>query len=81
MSAAPRVRNRGTEQNMARPVGRPKKVGRMTTAIRFPTVIHDQLRNAADDRDLSINFLVVQACREFLERLIPVEEQRWTRDG
>lgn len=52
---------------------------RMTTAIRFPEELHDQLKTAAEDRDLSINFLVVKAVEEFLERLLPVDEFRLTR--
>ena len=51
----------------------------MTTAIRFPEELHDQLKTAAEDRDLSINFLVVKAVEEFLERLLPVDEFRLTR--
>jgi predicted HicB family RNase H-like nuclease len=52
---------------------------RMTTAIRFPEAIHEQLKEAADERDLSINFLVVKAVEEFLERLVPASEFRLTR--
>jgi predicted HicB family RNase H-like nuclease len=52
---------------------------RTTTAIRFPDSVHDQLKAAADERDLSINFLVVKAVEEFLERLLPPEEFRLTR--
>lgn len=50
------------------------------TAIRFPGPLHQKLREAADDRELSINFLVVKAVEEFLERLIPASELRLTRD-
>lgn len=56
----------------------PKKQ-RLTTAIRLPEDLHRQLREAADERDLSINYLVVKAVEEFLENLIPVEELRLTR--
>jgi hypothetical protein len=52
---------------------------RMTTAIRFPEAMHEQLKEAADERDLSINFLVVKAVEEFLERLVPADEFRLTR--
>lgn len=54
---------------------------RMTTAIRFPEPLHEQLKEAADERDLSINFLVVKACEEFVERLLPVDEMRFTRSA
>ncbi len=53
----------------------------MTTAIRFPEHMHEQLRIAADERDLSVNFLVVKAVEEFLERLIPAQELRLTRSA
>lgn len=62
--------------------GRPKShaKSRTTTAIRFPPEMHERLWKEAEGRDLSINFLVVKAVGEFLERLIPVDDMRWTRD-
>lgn len=53
---------------------------RLTTAIRFPLELHDRLLAAADERDVSINYLVNKACSDFLDRLLPVDEIRWTRD-
>jgi predicted HicB family RNase H-like nuclease len=53
--------------------------GRTATAIRFPETVHERLREAADERDLSINYLVVKAVEDFLERLIPANELRLTR--
>jgi predicted HicB family RNase H-like nuclease len=50
------------------------------TAIRFPAELHDRLRVAAEDRHLSINYLVVKAVEDFLERLIPADELKLTRD-
>lgn len=55
------------------------KTTRTTTAIRFPDDLHERLRAAAEERDLSINFLVVKAVEEFVENLIPVEDLRLTR--
>ncbi len=52
---------------------------RTATAIRFPDELHDQLVRAADERDLSINYLVVKAVADFLPRLIPAEELTLTR--
>lgn len=52
----------------------------VSTGLRLPTELYDQLVQAAEDRDLSINFLVVRAVEEFLKRLVPAEEMRWTRD-
>lgn len=53
---------------------------RTSTAVRFPPELHKRLEVAADERDVSLNWVVNRACEEFLERLIPVEEMRWTRD-
>jgi predicted HicB family RNase H-like nuclease len=52
---------------------------RTATAIRFPEQIHEQLRVSAEERGLSINYLVVKAVEDFLERLIPANELRLTR--
>jgi predicted HicB family RNase H-like nuclease len=52
---------------------------RTTTAIRFPEELHERLKKAADERDLSINFLVVKAVEELLENLVPANELRLTR--
>lgn len=54
--------------------------GRTTTAIRFDQETHDRLRVAADERGVSINWLVERAARFYLDRLIPVEELTLTRD-
>lgn len=54
---------------------------RTTTAIRFPDELHERLKTAAEERDLSINYLVVKACEELLERLVPADEFRLTRAG
>jgi predicted DNA-binding protein len=56
----------------------PKKK-RLTTGIRFPEDLHERLKQAAEERDLSINYMVVKAVEEFLENLIPVEELKLTR--
>lgn len=57
------------------------KQKRLTTGIRFPEELHERLKDAADERDLSINYLVVKAVEEFLENLIPVDELRLTRSA
>lgn len=53
---------------------------RTSTAIRFAPETHRRLTEAAQDRELSVNFLVNKAVEQFLDRLIPSEEIRWTRD-
>jgi predicted HicB family RNase H-like nuclease len=55
------------------------KKQRVTTALRFPADLHERLRAAAEERDLSVNYLVVKAVEEFLDRLIPADELRLTR--
>lgn len=57
------------------------KTPRTTTAIRFPDELHERLKEAAEERGLSINYVVVKAVEEFLDRLIPIEEFRLTRVG
>jgi hypothetical protein len=42
--------------------------------IRLSPELHARLAQAAEERDLSINYLVNRAVTEFLPRLIPVEE-------
>ena len=52
---------------------------RTATAIRFPEEIHEKLVQAAEERDLSVNYLVVKAVADFLPRLIPDAELTLTR--
>jgi predicted transcriptional regulator len=53
---------------------------RTTTAVRLPEELHLRLRRAAEERDFSVNFMVVKALEEFLDRLIPADQLRLTRD-
>lgn len=52
---------------------------RTSTAVRFPPELHERLQAAANERDVSINWVVNKAVEEFLDMLIPVEEMVWTR--
>jgi predicted HicB family RNase H-like nuclease len=52
---------------------------RVTTAVRLPPGLHDRLRNAADERHVSVNFLIVKALEDYLDRLIPIDEVELTR--
>jgi len=52
---------------------------RTATAVRLPDELHDQLKRAADERDLSVNYLVVKAVEQFLPKLIPAAELTLTR--
>lgn len=53
---------------------------RTATAIRFKPELHDALIAAADERDVSINWLVNKAVEDFLPRLIPADQMKWTTD-
>lgn len=53
---------------------------RTATAIRFPEELHERLRQAAESYGLPLNFVVVKAMEEFLDRMIPPHEFRLTRD-
>ena len=57
-----------------------KDNAKSATAIRFPENLHERLRLAAEERHYSINYLVVRAVEDFLERLIPADELKLTRD-
>jgi predicted HicB family RNase H-like nuclease len=52
-------------------MGRPRKydANRVTTAIRFRPELHAALRAAAEERDVSVNFLVERAVGDFLASL------------
>lgn len=52
---------------------------RSNTGVRFPTELLEQLHKAADERDVSVNWLVNRAVQDFLPRLLPVDEIVWTR--
>ncbi len=52
---------------------------RTTTAIRFPNDVLDRLRKAAQERDVSVNFLVVKSVEESLDRLLSPEDFRITK--
>lgn len=48
--------------------------------LRLPRPLRDRVHQAARERGLSANALAVRALDYYLERLIPVEELRFTRD-
>ena len=53
--------------------------GRRSTSIRIPPELYDQIQAAAEERDVSVNWLVNAALREFIPRLIPANELTLTR--
>ena len=54
-------------------MGRPRVYDepRVATAIRLPASLHDELRSAAADRDVSVNLLVNRAVAAYLRQLPP----------
>jgi predicted HicB family RNase H-like nuclease len=57
---------------MARPRVYDEK--RVTTAVRLPESLHERLRDAADERDVSVNLLVMKAIDDYLDRLVPADD-------
>lgn len=53
---------------------------RTTTAIRLKPELHQRVKAEAAARDLSVNYLVNRALEQFLDKLIPVDQMRWTRE-
>ena len=64
-------------------MGRPRvhDEERVATAVRVPKTLHDRVRAAAQERQVGVNFLVVRALEEYLDRLVPVDELVRTRDN
>lgn len=60
--------------------GRPRRDERVQVVVRFPPELHARLKEAAADRDLSMNWLTNRAVVEFLDHLIPADEVVLTRD-
>jgi len=52
---------------------------RCQVGLRLSPELKARLDAAADERDLSVNFLATRAIEDFLERLLPVEEVKWAR--
>jgi HicB family len=52
-------------------MGRPRitEERRIVTAVRLPESLHERLRLAANDRDVSTNLLITRAVTDLLERL------------
>lgn len=53
---------------------------RVGTNIRLRPELHAAFRAAADERGVSFNWLAERALADYLERLLPVDEIRWTRE-
>ena len=57
---------------MARP--RLYEENRLTTAVRLPEALHQRLQEAALERDVSVNLLVVKAIERYLDQPIPLDQ-------
>ena len=66
-------------QPVVRVMGRPDLGQTVNTAIRMKPKLHEALKAAAEEREVSVNFLINRAVEDFLPRLIPVEHVRWTK--
>ncbi len=47
---------------------------RVATAVRLPRSLHEQLHEAADERQVAANLLIVKALETFLAQLTPVDQ-------
>jgi predicted HicB family RNase H-like nuclease len=48
----------------------------VATAVRLPVSVHERLQAAADERDVSVNYLVVRALLRYLDELVPADQDR-----
>lgn len=61
-------------------MGRPRgNDTRVSSGYRVSPELHERLQAAAAERDVSVNWMITKAIEDFLSRLIPVEEIKWTR--
>ena len=56
--------------------GRPREhtEERITKAVRISADLDGRLKEAAQQRDVSVNLLITTALEDYLERLVPVEQ-------
>ena len=57
-------------------MGRPRvyEEARVATAVRLPRSLHEKLHEAADERQVAANLLIVKALETFLAQLTPVDQ-------
>jgi predicted HicB family RNase H-like nuclease len=61
-------------------MGRPRgHDSRISIGLRIEPELHEAVKAAAEERDVSVNWLINKAIEDLLSRLLPVEEIRWTR--
>lgn len=55
--------------------GRPTEFGdRITKAVRIDPELNERLKHEARERGVSVNLLIDKALRDYLDRLLPIEE-------
>lgn len=63
-----------------RAVRDPDRRGRHSTAIRFDAEVYERLVSESEARMVSINWIVNRLVAEGMERMVPVDEMRLTRE-
>jgi hypothetical protein len=53
---------------------------RIATAVRLPEQLHERIRKAAGERQVSVNFLVERAIERYLDQMVPAGELQLHRD-
>lgn len=62
-------------------MSRPKQYQdeRVSTALRLPVELHERLKAAAEERDVSANWLINRAIAAYLDQLVPAGDLMLTR--
>jgi len=64
-----------SEHTPARAPGRPAEFGdRITKAVRLEPELDRRLKSEASARNVSANLLINRAVKDYLERLVPVDQ-------
>ena len=61
-------------------MGRPRvNDARIQSGYRISPELHEALQAAAAERDVSVNWLMTKALEDYLPRLLPADQIKWTR--
>ena len=60
--------------------GRPRSNDDRVVTLRIPADLRDRFSEAALERDVSMNWLAARALEDYLARLLPADEIKWTVD-
>ena len=53
---------------------------RVATAVRLPKQLHERVQREAEERQVSVNYIVVRAIERYLDCMVPVAELQLERD-